>query len=168
MKKITMTKKPIESLAADVLFSYTNTDFVKQKNGVWASLLGLAPDLAKEIAGVSMSVKSAQLSGPAGLPYKLLCHVCIAGLANDPTESTIRGGLRYGFNLLLEDQAYHSFVIPALYQEASGMPLEMCAELVVREAVVFAEDPSVEKIFIQSTNKEEYNAYNQALKRMLA
>lgn len=166
MSKIKFSKKTLNEIESDVLFSYTNTDFAPVSGGVLQTLFTLDSGLIAECAHANLKPGTAILLGPASLSYKAICHFAISGIGNDPTESSIRSAMRWGFQLV-SDHRYSSYVFPALNEDSGGMPIAMAAEIMLREVLVFAENPFVETVTIQCKNAKEYSEYRAALKTLV-
>ena len=164
--KIKFTKKAITYLKADVLFSYTNSDFIPLHGGVLGRLFALDAGLVVECAHANPKPGTAMVLGPSKLPYKEVCHFAIAGIGNDPTEMSIRNAMRWGFQLMCDRQRA-TYVLPALNEDSGGMPCALAAEIVLREAMIFATNTFVEEISIQTKDKNEYSEYKAAYKRLV-
>lgn len=165
-KKINFTKKPLNELDAQILFSYANTDFLPIKGGVYQSLVDYDKEIAVDCSRKNLRVGTALVSPGRSLPYKSICHFAICGISNDPSESSIQSAMRYGFQLISETRE-SSYVLPALSEEGGGMPVGLCAGIVLREVLIFAENKFVEKITIQAKNQKEYSDYMSVFKSMV-
>lgn len=169
--KISFTKKQLQDLSADVLFSYTNKDFHPIPGGVYQSILDLDKNIEKECSAAKLKLGEAYISTAGSLPFKSICHLVVSGSGNDPTEISIRSAMRWGFQVLSEAlrpsiALPSTFVLPALVSESGGMPSSLCAEIVLREAMIFAENKFVQKIQVCAASNKDYNHYLTAMKAM--
>lgn len=169
--KISFTKKQIQDLSADVLFSYTNKDFHPVSGGVYKTILDLDRNIEKECSAAKLSLGEAYISTAGSLPYKSICHFVVSGSGNDPTEISVRSAMRWGFQILSEVLRPNmtlpsTFVLPTLSSESGGMPGSLCAEIILREAIIFAENKFVQKIQVCSSSNKDYNQYLTAMKAM--
>jgi hypothetical protein len=165
IKKIQLTKKSLKELTADVLFCYTNTDLLPPSSGTMKDLMEEYQLLIKDSGvGTLKRPGMATLLSGEKVGYKKICYLAISGLSNDPSEMSIRESFRWGFQLLSED-LYPTYIIPSLYEEAQGMPSDLCAEIVMREISTFAESKFVEKITVQCRDGKQYSSFLKALKK---
>lgn len=168
--KIGFSKKTVDKLSADVLFVYNNTDMDWRGPGIATKVKDLddTDEILLDCAAIG-NIKSgtSSLMGGGSLPYKHTCHLAICGIGNDSTESSIRGSLRWSFQLASERQL-ESYVVPTLFEEAGGMPIGLCADIVFREIYIFAEtDPYVKKITVAAQSSAEYKTYMAFAKTLL-
>lgn len=161
-EKIKFTKKGLDTLEADVLISYTTTDLVWRGPGIANTLIALDPDIANHCGRTgNLKIGSAVLLPPGKLSYKYICHAAISDIGQDGTEVSIRQAMTWAFSLISELRM-ESVVVPTLYTEATGMPIGLSADIVLRECLVYASSsPWLKTLTIAAQSDLEYREYKK-------